>query len=251
MAKWLTLQLREGESAQGRVLSAETVREMHALQFAVPVRSRPKDNIYAAQFYGAGLGWFVQDYRGRKIVLHSGAWGAIAAMMPEENLGVVVLSNLDLESLPALLMYDVFDAYLVGPELTWNPSKWTSNWLRNQPPGYAYRARNVAKALLDKTRGPATNPSRPLEDYVGTYESKLYGPVIIRDDSNRLALSLAEQATPMEHWQHDSFYVRAPTRLNFDWLVTFQLSGDSPTSLTVRHVGWDDGEPDQLFVRQP
>jgi CubicO group peptidase (beta-lactamase class C family) len=116
LAQWLRLHLADGTFSGRELLKAETVREMHALQFSEPARYRTNDNVYAAQFYGAGLGWFVQDYRGHKIVLHSGAWGAMMGMIPEEKIGVVVLSNLDLESLPAMLMYDVFDAYLVGPE---------------------------------------------------------------------------------------------------------------------------------------
>ena len=125
---------------------------MHALQFSVPVASRPEGNIYAARFYGSGLGWFVQEYRGRKVVLHGGSWGAMVAMIPEEKLGVVVLSNLDLESLPGLLMYDVFDAYLVGPGAAWDRDKWGTTWLRNEPPGYAYRPRDAARARLEEAR---------------------------------------------------------------------------------------------------
>ena len=61
MAQWLKLQLAEGTYAERRLLKPETVREMHALQFSVPMKSRPKGNIYAAQLYGSGLGWSVQD----------------------------------------------------------------------------------------------------------------------------------------------------------------------------------------------
>ena len=106
---------------------------------------------------------------------HGGAWGAMVAMIPEEKLGVVVLSNLDLESLPALLMYDVFDAYLVGPDTAWNRDKWEATWLRNEPPGTAYRPRDEAKARLEKTRTAGTKPSLPLEKYAGAFDSKLYG----------------------------------------------------------------------------
>ena len=226
MAQWLKLQLAEGTYGDRRLLKPETVREMHALQFSVPIKSRPQDNIYAAQFYGSGLGWFVQDYRGRKVVLHGGAWGAMVAMIPEEKLGVVVLSNLDLESLAGLLMYDVFDAYLVGPETAWNRDKWETTWLRNEPPGYAYRPRDEAKARLEKTRTPGTKPSLPLERYAGAFDSKLYGRLVVRHDGGRLSVTFGEFTTELSHWQDESFYVRAPTRLTFDWLLTFGVSGD-------------------------
>lgn len=250
MAQWLKLQLAEGKYGDRRLLKAETVREMHALQFSIPVASRPKNNIYAAQFLGAGLGWSVQDYRGRKVVSQGGAWGAMVAMMPEEKLGVVVLSNLDLEYLAALLMYDVFDTYLVGPETAWNRDKWETTWLRNEPPGSAYRPRDEAKARLEKTRAAGAKPSLPLEKYAGAFDSKLYGRLVVRHDSGRLSVKFGEFTTELSHWQDESFYARSPTRLTFDWLLTFTASkGGEIANVVVKHVGWDKDERDHVFVR--
>jgi CubicO group peptidase (beta-lactamase class C family) len=250
MARWLRLQLAEGTFGGRRLLVPEIVLEMQALQFSVPVASRPEGNIYAARFYGSGLGWFVQEYRGRKVVSHGGSWGAMVAMIPEERLGVVVLSNLDLESLPGLLMYDVFDAYLVGPGAAWSRDKWEATWLRNEPPGHAYRPRDTAKARLERSRTPGTRPSRPLEEYAGTFNSKLYGRLGVRREGGRLSVTFGEFTTELSHWQDDAFYARSPTRLTFDWLLTFGMSGDGAvTNVTVKHVGWDQDEPDHVFVR--
>ena len=250
MARWLRLQLAEGTFGDRRLLEPEIVREMHALQLSVPIASRPMGNIYAARFYGSGLGWFVQEYRGRKVVLHGGSWGAMVAMIPEEKLGVVVLSNLGLESLPGLLMYDVFDAYLVGLEAAWSRDKWEATWLRNEPPGHAYRPRDEARARLERRRTPGTKPSRPLKEYAGTFNSKLYGRLGVRHEGGRLSVTFGEFTTELSHWQDDEFYARSPTRLTFDWLLTCGVSGDGAvTNVTVKHVGWDRDEPDHLFVR--
>ena len=44
-----------------------------------------------------GLGWFVQEYRGRKLVWHSGWWekaySAIHLKVPEEKLTLILLAN--------------------------------------------------------------------------------------------------------------------------------------------------------------
>lgn len=250
MAQWLKLQLAEGAYGGRQLVTPETIREMHALQFSIPVQSRPKNNIYAAQFLGTGLGWNVQDYRGRKVVSHGGSWGTMVGMMPEEELGVVVLSNLDLEHLCALLMYDVFDAYLVGPQTAWNRDKWETTWLRNEPPGAAYRPRDEAKARLEEGRVPNTAPSLPLEKYAGSFDSKLYGRLIVRHDRGRLSVTFGGITTELSHWQDDSFYARAPTRLTFDWLLTFAASAEGEiANVTVKHVGWDKDERDHIFVR--
>jgi hypothetical protein len=61
---------------------------------------------------------------------------------------------------------------------------------------------------------------------------------------------IGQFTTDLSHWQDNSFYVRAPTRLTFDWLLTFGLTDDGQVAnVTVKHVGWDKDEKDHLFVR--
>ncbi len=250
VARWLRLQLAEGSFEGTQHLKPETIREMHAMQFSVPVRRVPGSNIYAAQFLGSGLGWHIQDYRGHKVVSHAGAWGAIVAMMPEERLGVVVLSNLDLEYLCTLLMYDAFDAYLASPKTTWNQDKWKKTWLRNEPPGAAFFPRDRARAQLERSRRKDTKPSLPLEKYANDYNSMLYGLLSVQSDGNQLSVTFGRHTTRLSHWHDDSFYARAPTRLTFDWLLTFARNANGEIQdVTVKHVGWDKDEKDHVFVR--
>jgi len=252
MAHWVQLQLSLGQYAGRRLLSEKSVREMHAMQFSVPITTRPPDNIYAARFFGPGLGWNVLDYRGHKVVRHGGAWGASVTMIPEENLGVVVLSNIDIEGIAGMLSYDVLDAYLVGPHLAWDQTKWESTWLTHEGPGYPYRPRDEAKAKLEQARMLGTKPSHPLNHYAGVYHSNLYGDLVIAHRDGGLAATFDDYTTPASHWQDDSFYVRGPTRITYDWLLTFAPSAaNQPASVTVKHVGWEKDEPDQVFLRIP
>ncbi len=252
MAKFLQMQLAEGEYAGPKIISQTSVREMHALHFSIPMLARPKDNVYAAKFFGSGLGWVVLDYRGRKILRSGGAWGAAVAMIPDENLGVVVLSNIDLEILADMLTYDVLDAYLAGPQVAWDQAKWESTWLKYEGPGKAYRPRDEAKARLEQSRIAGTSPSLPLEQYVATYQSQLYGDLIVIHKNGQLLADFASFTTPLSHWHHDSFYVRAPTRITYDWLLTFGPSAaNQPAAVTVKHIGWDKDEPDHVFLRKP
>ena len=48
------------------------------------------------QFNAYGLGWTLRDYRGRKMVFHTGTLAGYVSrttLIPELNLGVVVLTN--------------------------------------------------------------------------------------------------------------------------------------------------------------
>ena len=133
---------------------------------------------------------------------------------------------------------------------TKNKDKWKTTWLRMEPPGNAYRPRDEAKARLEKLRTRGAKPSLSLENYAGAFDSKLYGRLVVKHKGDRLSVTFGEFSTELSHWQSDSFYVRAPTRLTFDWLLTFGMSADRQvTNVTVKHVGWDNDEKDHLFVR--
>jgi len=252
MAKFLQMQLAEGAYAGRQIISPARVRDMQALQFSIPVVVRLKNHIYSAQFYGSGLGWAVLDYRGHKILRHGGSWGAASALVPDNDLCVVVLSNADLEGLADMLTYDLLDAYLAGPQVAWDQGKWASSWLKYEAPGKAYRPRDEAKARLAESRIPNTSPTRPLGDYAATYNSDLYGDLVITHRNGQLALEFAGYTTALTHWHHDSFYIRAPTRSTYDWFVTFASSAaNQPASISVKHIGWDKDEPDRVFRRRP
>lgn len=45
------------------------------------------------------------------------------AIMPEEQIGVAVLTNQGSSPLAGMLMYDVFDAYLLGSNSAWESDK--------------------------------------------------------------------------------------------------------------------------------
>jgi hypothetical protein len=170
--------------------------------------------------------------------------------VPSENLGVVVLSNADLEGLADMLTYDLLDAYLAGPEVAWDRTKWESTWLKYEGPGKAYRPRDEARARLEKNRIANTEPSLPLEKYTGVFDSLLYGPLVVKQESGRLTICFGVFTTELTHWQHDSFYARAPTRLTFDWLLTFAPGSNGEVRcVTVKHVGWDKDEKDHTFER--
>ena len=88
-----------------------------------------------------------------------------------------------------------------------------------------------------------------LEKCAGAFDSELYGRLTVRHEAGGLTLTFGGFTTPLAHWQDDSYYVRAPTRLTFDWLLTFTAKGGEVASVTVKHIGWDKDEKDHVFAR--
>ncbi|MEM6415446.1 MAG: serine hydrolase domain-containing protein [Pseudomonadota bacterium] len=133
MANWLKFQLAEG-SAEGKQLISEAVfNQMHAQQTAVadpsaasdidsqfpgPIRDRGN-----MRFWSYGMGWYVTEYRGRKLIYHSGSidgFRAGVALLPEENLGIYVGVNRR-SRLPFPIILSVFDSMLeISPKTDWS-----------------------------------------------------------------------------------------------------------------------------------
>ncbi|MHC5002525.1 MAG: serine hydrolase [Planctomycetota bacterium] len=102
MAQWVRLQLRRGEHDGHRLLSEAQHAETWKRHVDIG------DQEY-------GLGWFLRDWRGRRMVDHSGGidgFTAKVAMLPDEDLGFVILTNLFATPLAEMAPTIVFDAML-------------------------------------------------------------------------------------------------------------------------------------------
>jgi CubicO group peptidase (beta-lactamase class C family) len=249
MAQWLKLHLQAGEHGGQRLLKAETMHEMHALHQSVPIRPKPDSNAYSAKMIGTGLGWWACDYRGRKKVLHGGGWGAEMAFIPEEDLAVVVLSNLDHNGLVWMLMADLLDAYLVGPEFAWTKENKWDFWLKLGGPGHLERTRDEQRTELDKSRVLNTKPSLALEKYAGKYESDLYGLLDVEHGPRGLSVQFGDHSAELSHWQDDMFFGKAVVESFLDWLVKFEVKDGAVARLEVVSIGWKDPDERHFFRR--
>ena len=62
-----------------------------------------------------------------------------------------------------------------------------------------------------------------------------------------VSLSLGRFTPELMHWKNDLFYAKAPTRLNFDWLVQFGVQDGGVNEVKLKYVGWH--EPDAVFQK--
>lgn len=234
LARWVRIQLAGGRlppaagGVEPRLFQPARAREMWSL--VTPMRiSEPK--IAALQptqpnFLGYGLGWFVSDYRGRKLVWHTGGWpGQVSkvVLVPELNLGVVVLTNAESGAAFQAVSWRVLDAYLGAPATDWVAA-------------YAEAVRaardgaDASWAKHEAARAAGSTPSLPLAKYAGTYRDAWRGEVYITENDGRLTLRFSRTdklGGDLEHWQHDTFIVRWHDRShNADAFLTFALTPD-------------------------
>jgi hypothetical protein len=243
MAQWLRLWLGEGQLDGRTILKRETVREMLAMHSATPLTRPRGDNVYAARFFGWGLGWSVLDYRGRRLHTHAGGSGTFIGLMPEEGIGVVALTNLEFTNLGGMLMYDVIDAYLLEPDRAFTREKWPQWLSTDEPPEITG---DKARAKLDATRKAGTAPTAPLAALAGTYRCDLYGEIELAEREGRLWLRLGSNPpAALDHWQEDAFVSPSPEADApwFDWLLRFRVAEGKCDALDIERIGWDEPMP--------
>ena len=203
MSRWIRLQLNRGTLKGKKYFSEDVSREMW-MPHTVIRTSKNSERLFPSRHFQAyGLGWQLMDLHGRKIVTHSGGLeGMISqvAMVPEEKLGFVILTNGE-TSLPAAVMYELLDRYLKGAS-----SDWSKTFLELRKKGEEAGA--AAREKAEKERAKNTKPSLPLEQYAGTYHSDLYGDVRVRQEGKKLILEMVHTKNfkgELSHWQYDTF----------------------------------------------
>ncbi|MEJ7811710.1 MAG: serine hydrolase [Gemmatimonadaceae bacterium] len=221
MAQWVRLQLGKGSIGGKRLISAKMVEEMHTAQTVVRLDSAAKEMNPETHLQAYGLGWFVQDYRGRLVVQHGGnvdGFTALVAMMPEEKVGLVLLTNMNGTPLPTALMNKVFDLHLKAP-----PRDWSAD-LRKRADAQLAKAREAQKRT-EAQRVPNTKPSLPLAQYAGDYADSLYGELTIREANGKLSLTFGPiWHGELEHWHFDTFRTKFDTPVLGPIPVTFRLN---------------------------
>ena len=232
MARWMNLHLAGGRLPDGTRLFGEwTERQLTAIVTPIPI-GEPAPELAAQRmnFSGYALGFRVNDYRGRRLVSHTGGLSGYVSkvvMVPELGLGVAVLTNQQSDEAYNSVIYAVLDRAMGAPA-----TDWTAAYLQVRERARA-RTDDTLKAAEAK-RDRSARASLPLAAYAGAYQDAWYGPVDVTVEGDgaaaRLVMSFAK--TPgfvgdLEHWSRETFVVRWRNRgLGADAYVTFVLDPD-------------------------
>ena len=228
MAKWMNVLLAKGQLSDGsRLFSERTYRDLTALVTPRNVPQLPAElTPRQPNFVGYGLGLDVTDYRGHKVLMHTGGLvGYVSKVLwiPEIRFGVSVLTNQESGAAFDALVYRVADHYLGAPAFDWIAAYRTLT-------ARQAAANVVAMTKTIAARAAASKPSLPLSSYAGAYTDAWYGDIVIEQAGSGLAMRFTKTPSlvgDLEHWQYDTFIVRWRDReLRADAYVTFALNPD-------------------------
>lgn len=227
LAKWQATQLAHGTALDGvKLFSAAQGAEMWRPQTLEEASGR-RAELTRTHFSAYALGWGVEDFNGYKRVSHSGGLQGMVtyqSLIPELNLGVIVLTNAEEGLAFATIAMQITEAYTGGAK---------RDWLALAKSQKAERARTEAEG--DAARAPRAASAEELaaispEAYVGTYADPWRGEAAVSRSADGLELTFSHTAKlsgPLTPVRPNLYVVRWRDRsLNADAYVRFSEGFD-------------------------
>lgn len=170
LSKWVMMQLGNGMYKGTQVIPAEVIARTRESFFIDNPVSRKGNN-----FNTYGLGWFLKDAYGKKVVTHDGGANGFLSktvLIPEENAGFVILTNSDAQYLYEALGKQLTDDLLGKPY---------NNYSKQY---YAFFEKNHAEELqkIKELRALAAKYKPAKDSYTklsGVYTNKVYGKITV------------------------------------------------------------------------
>jgi CubicO group peptidase (beta-lactamase class C family) len=232
MARWVRLQLGNGGFEGQRIVSPESLA----------VTRTPKIALSDKIFYA--LGWIIQQTPNGNIVWHNGgtsSFGAYIGLVPDKNIGVIVLSNATNVGFPDAIGLWTLDRILGNRE-----ANHVANTLKTARVNFG-----TASKLFAKPANP--RPVPPLAPLAGTFANPSFGKAAVTLEGDALVVEI--QATgarlKLEPWDGDVFTARLMPLGRFaavvqnlgplpNGFVQFQIDKDA--GLNVLRLSFDDGQ---------
>ena len=237
MVKWVQMHLNQGTFADQQLLSDRNLSQILSPIIAVP----PSFNYEYFAYKGLGsmsygMGWFINDFRGSKLIQHGGSidgFLACVSFMPEKNLGVICLCNQSNSLIPYLFAYTLYDCLLGLPSAAWDEQMMV-NWKKSD-----------AEIKACEGEKEESTPVHPLEAYTGEYWNPGYGIFKISLEKDQLKGRYNLYDFSLEHIKYDSFI----TGINEGLPIVFSANFDG--DIISLAIPLEPALKDIVFTRKP
>lgn len=226
MSKWVISQLNHGKygpNLKDSLFSERTHQETWTPQTIIRSRSP-----YTNPFVAYGLGWNLSNVSGHFQVMHTGGLAGIVTqvtMIPELNLGIIVLTNQQSGAAFSAISNTIKDAYFDNPKKDWI-KQYNESRLQNEK-----RAKEITDNIWKEIEvQQARSTESNLEKYEGTFTDNWFGSVIISEKNNTLYFKSTKSPKlqgPMYYYKGNTFIVKWNDRtLDADAYVLFNLDNE-------------------------
>ncbi len=235
MSKWLQLELGNGRFDGKPLIDPAALAATHA-----PIMARGNNPVTGgASFYGRG--WNVEFGRYGLQWGHAGAFSngarTLVSILPEHDIGIVVLTNAFPSGLPEGLADSLFDLLFQG--------KIEENWIGKWNAAFAGLFGPAIEAAKARFAHPPANPGAALADaaYLGRYGNDYFGTATVSAEDGKLVLAMGPGGVrrfPLTHYDRDAFLMyTAPEMPDLGTAATFTIGPDGKAT-SIALEAYDD-----------
>ena len=205
MAKWLIFQLNNGIWEKDTILDPSIQNLLWTTHNNYTVSLEAKGRNPGTKFAGYGLGWGVSDYYGNRMITHGGGYDGMysqVAMIPELDLGIVILTN-SMKSIATPLRY-----YIINSFIDKEKRDWSADALKRTKQKDSIE-KKIEAIKVSKLKN--SNRSLPLNAYVGPYHTEMLGEISISKPNDQLRLQFENSpdlSANLHHWHNDTWEIK-------------------------------------------
>ena len=205
MAKWLIFQLDHGVWENDTILDPNVQNILWTPHNNYTVSLGARERNPGTNFSGYGLGWGISDYYGNRMITHGGGYDGMysqVAMIPEIDLGIVILTNA-MKGIATPLRYYIINQF-IGKETR----DFSKEALEKIPEKSSV---DKAKEAQKDARVLNTKPTFDLSKYAGTYHTDMHGPIHIVYDGDGLFMNFENApalTANLDHWHYDTWEIK-------------------------------------------
>jgi CubicO group peptidase (beta-lactamase class C family) len=240
MSKWALALLNDGKVGNRQVIPNAAIEATRQAQDIVgSVTHLNGETNY--QLYG--LGWFIQDYGNRRLVMHDGGVNGYltsVTLVPKEHLGIIILTNTDQNAFFEALRWEILDAYFKRPFRDYS-AKYLS----------LFKFQQDAEVQKDKKLRDSVTLNRPPAllpaEYMGKYVNDLYGTMTVTQGiNNDLEMRFEHHPNMYAHLQPlggNRFYVTFSDPAFGKAVFPFTVQNGKVTTVRVKVADFVEYDP--------
>ncbi|MCE7988423.1 MAG: class A beta-lactamase-related serine hydrolase [Caldilinea sp. CFX5] len=215
LGRYLITELQGGVAPDGqRVVSRQNLSATWTPQVAVSAKA------------SYGLGWFVDEYKGQRLLHHGGntlGFTADLAFLPTAELGIVVLSNAQgANHFTQAVRFRLLELLFAQPQQF------------DAQATFLYEM--VRKTLTDQGGHPGVVEPNQIQPYLGRYTNTALGDINIRLEDSKLFLDAGEATVELRAWvdeqgQVEKYLIQTPPLVGIP--VKFKADGSGSPRLIL------------------
>ena len=239
MSHWIMMQLNNGNYKDKMIVPATAIA-----QTRVPHSILGNGGVLFNEGHFAlyGLGWFLQEYCGRKIVEHTGGVNGFVTsvtLVPEDKLGIIVFTNTDQNLFYDALKWDIMDAYFGKPYRNYSNVYLTS-----------YKTESATAEKKDKILKDSVamhlKTELPVSAYEGSYSNDVYGNMTVVSENGELKMKFShhpDMYAKLESLGGSRFYATFSDPEFSKAVFPFHVENSKVTSVTVKVADFVEYNP--------